>query len=116
MEPEPLQKELRRRHLKFRACLFIHYLSPNGEIYLSYSSSLQAMADKRKAKGTKPTGQRKSARQDNDSADVVADKENSQTAATSPSEWPRPRPIKKSIVPKNGVREKRLVATRSSKS
>lgn len=57
------------------------------------------MSDKRKVKGTKPTGQQKSAGRDhnNDLAqDVVADKENSQTS----SEWPRPRPrpIKKSTV------------------
>jgi hypothetical protein len=59
------------------------------------------MADKRKAKGTKPsTGQRKSARQDNESAEVVADKENSH-AVTSASERPRPRPIKKSTVREN---------------
>lgn len=67
------------------------------------------MADKRKAKGTKPTGQRKSAtKRHNDSAlrlpaDIVADKENSH-AVTSASERPRPRPIKKSTVPGNALR------------
>ena len=60
------------------------------------------MADKWKAKGTKPMGQQKtSARQHNDSgASVVADKENSETlnSVTPTSERPRPRPIK-SIIP-----------------
>jgi hypothetical protein len=60
------------------------------------------MADKRKAKGTKPTGQRKSARQDNESAEVVADKENSH-AVTSANERPRPQPIKKSTVRENAA-------------
>jgi hypothetical protein len=58
------------------------------------------MADKRKAKSTKPTGQRKSARH-------VADKENSQTAVTSepPTGRPRPRPVKRSAVPQHAERD-----------
>jgi hypothetical protein len=82
---------------------FIHNLSPNTALSI-FLLSLQAMADKRKAKDTKATGQRKSAtgslRQENDSADAVADKENSQSlnAVTSARERPRPRPIKKGSV------------------
>ena len=69
------------------------------------------MADKRKAKSTKPTGQRKSAAQVNDS-DVLADKENSQTTrnlnAVTSSERPRPRPIKKSTVPEHAERSESI--------
>ena len=81
-------------------CLFILSTTSSPTVKSPFFLlSLQAMADKRKAKGTKPTGQRKSAtgQRDNDSA---ADKENSQTsnAVTSSSERPRPRPIKKGTV------------------
>lgn len=56
------------------------------------------MADKRKAKGSKPTGQRKSATQGTPSqAASDHDKADKENAVTSASQRPRPRPIKKSV-------------------
>ena len=71
-----------RRNLKSRAFFHLSTTSaPTVPFLSSYSPSLQlVMSDKRKVKGTKPTGQQKSAGRDhnNDLAqDVVADKENS---------------------------------------
>jgi hypothetical protein len=99
------QKESRRlggRHLKPCAVLVILSTISAPTVYFlsSYSPSLQATADRRKVRGTKSTGQRKSARQGND----VPDKENSPNPVTSAGERPRPRPIKKSTVPEHAER------------
>jgi hypothetical protein len=80
-------------------CLFVLSTTSAITAYFlsSYFPSLKAMADKRKAKGTKPTGQRKSATQGTDND--VGDKENAVTSqAQAARERPRPRPIKKSTV------------------